>query len=343
MTRARIATAVLAALAALAAPTPSLAQHSGGGDKGKAAHQKHAAPKPAKGKGETQKPAAGGKADAAPPSKSDMAYGAFQRGYYLTARQLAEPLANLGDPAAQVLLGEIYLRGLGVARNAKEAAKWYKAAAETGNATGQFHYALLLLGGSGGVEKDVAKARDLMKAAADAGDPMAEFNYGEMLIQASPAGGFKEAKAYFEKSAEAGIPDAQYALSQLYAYGRGVDKDLAKARQWLGSAAAKGYAAAQIEFGIWLINGKGGPAEAKEGFQWLKRAGERGNPIAMNRLAHLYKDGIGVAADKVEAAKWSVLAKRADNTDPVLDDFFRGLDEAAQKAGLEAANRFHGG
>ena len=32
---------------------------------------------------------------------SDVAYAAFQRGYYLTALDLAKPLANLGDPAAQ--------------------------------------------------------------------------------------------------------------------------------------------------------------------------------------------------------------------------------------------------
>ncbi|HEY9058746.1 MAG TPA: hypothetical protein VIN77_16490, partial [Aurantimonas sp.] len=66
----------------------------------------------------------------------------------------------------------------------------------------------------------------------------------------------------------------------------------------------------------------------------------RGNPIAINRIAHLYKDGIGTAPDRMEAAKWAVLAKRVENTDPVLDDFFRGLDSATQKSALEAANRF---
>ncbi|MBC8128706.1 MAG: hypothetical protein H7Y08_00110, partial [Rhizobiaceae bacterium] len=65
--------------------------------------------------------------------------------------------------------------------------------------------------------------------------------------------------------------------------------------------------------------------------------------IAMNRIAHLYKDGVGVEADKVEAAKWSVLAKRAANTDAVLDDFFRTLDEPTQRGALDAANRFRAG
>ena len=55
------------------------------------------------------------------------------------------------------------------------------------------------------------------------------------------------------------------------------------------------------------------------------------------------KDGIGTAPDVAAAAKWAVLAKRMKNSDAVLDDFFRGLDADAQKAALEAANRFRSG
>ena len=47
----------------------------------------------------------------------DAAYGAFQRGFYLTALSLALPRAETGDKAAQTLIGEIYSKGLGVAEN----------------------------------------------------------------------------------------------------------------------------------------------------------------------------------------------------------------------------------
>src|SRR5690606_7443436 len=56
---------------------------------------------------------------------SDAAYGAFQRGYYLTALNLATPLALEGDAAAQTLIGEIYSRGLGVRRDLAMAIEWY--------------------------------------------------------------------------------------------------------------------------------------------------------------------------------------------------------------------------
>ncbi|KQT88108.1 tetratricopeptide repeat protein [Aurantimonas sp. Leaf443] len=279
------------------------------------------------------------KAPAKAPTGSDLAYGAFQRGFYITAERLAEPLANLGDPAAQTLLGEIYSRGLGMPQDLSKAAHWYEAAAASGSAEGQFRYAMMLLDGTA-VGQDVAKARDLMKAAADAGLPLAEYNFAQMLIQASPASGFEEARTYFQRAAEAGVSDAQYAMAQLFIYGRGGAADLAKARGWLRAASINGHETAQIEYGIWLINGKGGEARPKDGFLFLRRAAELGNPIAINRIAHLYKDGIGTAPDAVAAAKWAVLAKRVENTDPTLDDFFRGLDPAAQKAALEAANRF---
>ncbi|GGD95069.1 hypothetical protein GCM10011390_12270 [Aureimonas endophytica] len=283
----------------------------------------------------------GGKAlSAKPVSADDRAYGALQRGYYLTALKIALPIAKLGDPVAQTLVGEIYGRGLGVPRSDEEAARWYKAAAKANHPYGEFRYGLMLLDGSAGY-KDYAEAKRLMKAAADGGIPLAGYNYGQMLIEASPNAGFAEAMPYFAKAAGAGVPDAQYAMAQVLAYGRGVERpNLEQARAFLAAAARNGHVVSQIELGIWMINGKGGAKNAALGAGWLRRAAARGNPIAMNRLAHLYKDGVGVEASKVEAAKWSVLAKRADNDDATLDDFFRKLDEDTKKSALEAANRF---
>ncbi|BDA83522.1 hypothetical protein Sa4125_10640 [Aureimonas sp. SA4125] len=327
MTRARFGIALAVTGWAFLAASPASAQTS-------------EAPVPTANPSAAAAPAATPDTAAPTPAGTNLAYGAYQRGLYLTSRRLAEPLANLGDPAAQTLLGEIYSRGLGVPRDEKAAARWYEAAAHSGSAEGQFRFALLLLDGKS-VPQDLAKAQDLMKAAADAGIPLAQYNYGQMLIQASPTSGFAAARPYFEKSAKAGIADAQYAMAQIHIYGRGMAApDLDTARSWLLAAAINGQDTAQIELGIWLINGKGGPANPAEGAGWLRRAAAHGNPIAMNRLAHLYKDGIGVAADKAEAAKWSVLAKRANNTDAALDTFFRNLDEAMQRGALDAANRF---
>ncbi len=60
---------------------------------------------------------------------TDLAFGAFQRGYYLTALELALPRAESGDPAAQTLIAELYWKGLGVGRDPKKAVDWYQFAA----------------------------------------------------------------------------------------------------------------------------------------------------------------------------------------------------------------------
>lgn len=273
------------------------------------------------------------------PATSDAAFGAYQRGYYLSALRIAEPLAHLGDAAAQTLMGELYLRGLGVKRNDEEAARWYRLASEAGVSEAQFRYAVMLIEGEG-VAADPAAARELMHRAADGGNPEAAFNYAQMLIQASPTGGFAEATGYFRTAAEAGVADAQYALSQLYAFGQGVpEQSDPAARRWLHAAAIRGHDTAQIELGIWLLNGRGGPADRPAGFRWLKGAAEKGNPIAVNRLAHLYKDGIGTERNVGEAAMWTILARRLRNTDTVLDSFFQALPPEEQRRALEAANR----
>ncbi|MFZ0989170.1 MAG: SEL1-like repeat protein, partial [Xanthobacteraceae bacterium] len=67
-------------------------------------------------------------APAGPPP--DMAFGAFQRGYFITAFSLAtDRVANGADPKAMTLLGQLYADGLGVPQDDRRAAEWYGLAA----------------------------------------------------------------------------------------------------------------------------------------------------------------------------------------------------------------------
>ncbi|RDL50119.1 Secretory immunoglobulin A-binding protein EsiB [Ensifer sp. M14] len=273
--------------------------------------------------------------------KVDEAYGAFQRGYYLTAMDLALPRAQLGDPAAQTLVAEILQQGLGVVRNAKQAAFWYGQAAENGNPAAMFKYALILMEGRY-VKRDRKKSEELMKKAADLGNASAQFNYGQTLVADSPGPkGLKAAMPYYEKSAEQGIADAQYALSQIYLNVDGIDEGKrARARGWLLRAAHAGYDTAQLDIAIWMIEGIAGDRNLEDGFGWMKRAAEGGNVVAQNRLSHLYVNAIGTRPNPVEAAKWYVLSRRAGLKDDALEDFYLGLNEQQQKAALSAANKF---
>src|ERR1019366_3294193 len=58
----------------------------------------------------------------------DLVFGAYQRGMYKTAFDLATQRAQSGDAKAMTMLGELYANALGVKRDYAKAADWYKRA-----------------------------------------------------------------------------------------------------------------------------------------------------------------------------------------------------------------------
>src|SRR5690606_29614224 len=107
---------------------------------------------------------------------ADIAYGAFQRGLYKTALNLATPLALEGNPAAQTLVAESYSRGLGVRQDVVTAMEWYEKAAEQKVPEAVFQLAMILLDGGAEIG-DPDRAYTLLKEAADAGNRLAQFNF----------------------------------------------------------------------------------------------------------------------------------------------------------------------
>lgn len=273
--------------------------------------------------------------------KVDEAYGAYQRGFYVTALDLALKRASAGDASAQTLVAEMMTKGYGIKRDAKTAAFWYGQAAERGDPAAMFQYALMLMGGRN-VQADRAKADEYMRKAADAGNSSAQFNWGQILVSDNPGDkGLKLALPYYEKAAAQGVADAQYAVAQLYVTLKDLPEEKkAQARQWLERAAKAGFDTAQLDMGVWLVNGVGGERDYDKGFQWMRIAAYRGNVVAQNKLSHLYIEALGTRPNPVEAAKWYVLSRRAGLQDAGLEDFYLGIEDDQQKAAIDAANKF---
>ncbi len=59
---------------------------------------------------------------------------AYNRGDYVPAIRLFRPLAEKGNPKAQGVLGAMYRKGQGVARNSAQAFMWFSLAAKRGEA-----------------------------------------------------------------------------------------------------------------------------------------------------------------------------------------------------------------
>lgn len=115
-----------------------------------------------------------------------------------------KPLAVAGNAAAQVNMGNLFMKGLGVEQNYRTAMGWYKSAAEQGERMAQNKLGILYFYGLG-TEKDSV-----------------------------------EAAKWFAKAAAQGDTSAQTVLGSLYASGEGVPKDLAHAFYWLTMAEEQG-------------------------------------------------------------------------------------------------------
>src|SRR5215475_8779714 len=112
----------------------------------------------------------------------DIAYGAFQRGLYITAFNEAAKRAQQDDPAAMTLLGEIYAQGLGIGRDDSKAAQWYKLAAAKGNRDALFALAMFNLQGRAGT-RNIEEAARLLDGAAKLGHPAAAYDLGLLYLQ----------------------------------------------------------------------------------------------------------------------------------------------------------------
>lgn len=270
----------------------------------------------------------------------DLAFGAFQRGYFATA--LAEATTEVGkdpeDGSAMALIGEIYSQGLAVRTDPVEADRWFKLASERGNREGTFAYGLALLRGTG-VAKDLPAAKPYLEKAAAQGHPGALYNLGVLALESDvKTRDYGGAAALFQHAADAGDIDALYALANLYKSGEGVPRDLARAAELFKKAADERHPGAQIEYGIMAFNGEGMPKDEAAAAHYFQLAAYEGNPVAANRLARLYAAGRGVAKNSVEAAHWHLLARAAGVPDPWLDAVLAGLT-GAEKAQVEVELR----
>src|SRR5579883_2291440 len=252
------------------------------------------------------------------PAAPDLAFGAFQRGYFLTAFALAEKrIEQDSDPKSMTLLGELYANGLGVPKDDAKAAEWYKLAAARGDSNAMFALAMFALNGRAGPRDRQASAKWLASAA-KLGHPQAAYDLALLYIEGQlfPQD-FKRAAELLRIAADAGSPDAQYALGTFYKEGRGVPKDMHEAVKLWAQAALADNTDAEVEYAIALYNGDGVPK----------------NEAAAALIFH--KAALHISP--INATKWHLISRANGETNLQLDDFVDKLDPATRAAGEKAA------
>ncbi len=93
------------------------------------------------------------------PASADFETGfaAYSQGDYATALREWQALAEQGDPRAQVGLGFMHEKGLGVPQDHTKAVRWYRSGSEQGDAIAEYNLAVMYGNGTG-VLRDYVKA-----------------------------------------------------------------------------------------------------------------------------------------------------------------------------------------
>lgn len=159
--------------------------------------------------------------------------------------------AKAGDVEAQYRLAMAYMQktagmsmgDAGTSEYAKEAAPWFRKAAEQGDARAQFQIGNMYFRGWGGLPGNDKQAVIWIRKAAEQGNADGQFQLGEFYeySKGGLAKNMVQAVALYREAAEQGQPDAECALGDAYQHGRGgLPKDTKLANEWLRKAAAHG-------------------------------------------------------------------------------------------------------
>jgi TPR repeat protein len=126
---------------------------------------------------------------------------------------------------------------------------------------------------------------------------------------AAEAGDYKKAFGLLLPLAEAGDVDALGDVGKMYAFGRGIDKDINKAYEYWFRASEKHLGTAMGNIAVLYMTGQGKfRKDTSKAAAWYKLAAEHRHAPSMLTLSSLYLMGEGVEKDKVRGLAWASLA-----------------------------------
>jgi TPR repeat protein len=217
-----------------------------------------------------------------------------------------------GWPDANYNLGNIYYNNLDFieARRAFIAFTKSPEADEISKANAQYMLGMLFQRGDGVAKDDALSSSYFITASIlGGGHNGARYELGMDYLKgdgvdqnfARAAEYFQKASHYNEVSKQPGNPDAQYALSTLYSAGKGVVQSDAEAVKYLRMAARDDHTKAQFGMGVLYATGRGVPQSMEIAYLWIARAAE-GDALfrsysATTQTALAYTNGVAEAID----------------------------------------------
>jgi uncharacterized protein len=238
------------------------------------------------------------------------------------ALDLFHRAAAAGHTRAQINLGILYLRGLGVQRDLVNARAWLEKAAASGDPQALYTLGRAMDEGSEQIAPDPVRAADLYRRAAEKGHVLAGLRYGLALSEGI---GIKrdvaQAQKWLVQARDNGVPEAALAMGDMAARTPASRDKAANERtvqtavSWYEVAAQGGVPSAQFKLANAYFSGVGVARDPMQAMLWYSRAAQQGLPQAQHALGIMLIGGVAGAPDPIEGYKWLLLAEKAGNPD----------------------------
>ena len=238
------------------------------------------------------------------------------------ALDLFQKAAAAGHTRAQINLGILYLRGLGVPRDVVNARAWLEKAAASGDPQALYTLGRAMDEGSEQIAPDPVRAADLYRRAAEKGHVLAGLRYGLALSEGI---GIKRdvatAQKWLVQARDNGVPEAALAMGDMAARTPASRDKAANERTvqtavtWYEVAAQGGVPSAQFKLANAYFSGVGVARDPMQAMLWYSRAAQQGLPQAQHALGIMLMGGVNGAPDQVEGYKWLLLAEKGGNPD----------------------------
>ena len=152
--------------------------------------------------------------------------------------------------------------------------------------------------------QDDREAVKWFRMAAEQGDANAQFNLGFMYATGTgvPQDN-REAVKWYRLAAEQGLANAQDNLGFMYATGTGVPENNREAVKWFRMAAKQGDANAQDNLGLAYTNGEGVPQDNISAYAWMSLAAIGVEINTVSARTHLALLRLRMTADQVDRAQ----------------------------------------
>lgn len=226
--------------------------------------------------------------------------------------------AGQGIANAQWVLAQCYRRGDGTPINYDQAMYWYAEAASKGYTKAFKHlitdsipaspFINYLRGMKSYINKDFDRARKDFKIVAKAKIIDGKVMEAAILANANYAKCNIKKSIKIMSDAAKSNAQAMYLLAVLYEAGKGVEKNMDLAVEYMIKAANSGYGPAECALGDMYYEGRGVSQDYVRAVQWYNKAKEQGqlSENSSKRFAECYKNGWGIEKD--EAAAESILS-----------------------------------